>query len=80
MLLQKTKSVNLYNLYRPITYCDSKFEHIKHSVASTNPEQAVIKPLTRKELVGQLLSTLSDTKLPAKKKVLHHCFFFITNS
>jgi len=52
---------------------------IKHIVASTKPEQAVVKSVTRKEtdvwLVGQLSSTLSDTKLPAKKEVPYHCFF-----
>jgi len=52
---------------------------IEHIVASTKPEQAVVKPVTRKEtnvwLVGQLSSTLSDTKLPSKQEVLHHRFF-----
>ena len=53
---------------------------IKHSMASTKPEQAVVKPVTRKEtdvwLVGQLSSTLSDTKLPSKKEVLALFFHY----
>ena len=44
---------------------------IKYTVASTKPEQAVVKPVTRKKtdmrLVGLLSSTLSDTKLPSEK-------------
>jgi len=50
------------------------------SMASTKPEKTVVKPVTRKEtdvwLVGQLSSTLSDTKLPSKKEVMALFFHY----